>query len=143
MRARFIIYSTGGGPDPPPPPPDPSIAAAAAKREAVAIVQAQQRRSGKYGSGASQLSNNSARPKTEFNAPAPELAKPKFNDAVYEEQVDREGGSTFMKKVKDAIVTPLTDAQIATNNAKTLDYNVEKLMARRNKRIGVSSTMGV
>ena len=142
MRARFIIYSTGGGPDPPPPPPDPSIAAAAAKREAVAIVQAQQRRSGKYGSGASQLSNNSARPKTDFNAPAPVLDKSK--NAVYREvTIEGENGPsrTELQLVSEAV--DLTAEQKAVNAAKTLDYSVEKLMARRNNRIGVSSTTGV
>lgn len=138
MRARFIIYRTGGGPDPPPAPPDPSIAEAEARRESVAVIQASNRRRSRYGQASLQLDKSSARPgTTEPNNP-PALESPLA--AQYEDYVDPESGQTQRRKVSDAV--PLTDAQVATNNARTLDYEVQRLMARRNARIGVSASLG-
>lgn len=135
MRARFIIYRTGGGPDPPPPPPDPSIAEAEARRESVAIIQASNRRRSRYGQASLQLDRTSARPST-----TEPTGGPKGIIEGREPTPDTETG--FFQGAKDIVDPPLTDAQVATNNARTLDYEVQRLMARRNARIGVSASLG-
>jgi hypothetical protein len=126
MRARYIIYMTGGGPDPPPAPEDPSIAEAAAKRESVAIIQAQARRSGRYGQASLQLDKNDKRPSTTEPSGGPK-------GLIDQADVDLPIAKKFAE---------LTDAEKATNAARTLDYEVQRLMARRNSRIGVTSTLG-
>jgi len=146
MRARYIIYMTGGGPDPPPAPEDPSIAEAAAKRESVAIIQAQARRSGRYGQASLQLDKNDKRPSTTEPSGGP---KGLIDRAAVDLQ-DESGGAPSGESVRSPLfgsaaqkVAPeLTDAEKATNAARTLDYEVQRLMARRNSRIGVTSTLG-
>lgn len=143
MRARFIIYMTVGGPDPPPPPPDPSIAEAAARRESVAIIQAQARRSGRYGQASLQLDGADPRPGTTEPTGGPRgIKKPAAAELDFTGDGETVSSGILSEARKRAKENELTDAEKATNAARTLDYEVERLMARRNARIGVSSTLG-
>lgn len=144
MRARFIIYATVGSPDAPPPPPDPSIAEAAARRESVAIIQAQARRSSRYGQASLQLDGSDPRPSTTEPAGGPKGVK---QEPPYQGALDAAGAqvdnSKWLGTIKSKMAGEgLTDADKATNAARALDYEVERLMARRNARIGVTSSLG-
>lgn len=163
MRARFIVYATASAPDPPPPPPDPSIAEAQARREGIALSQAHARRSAKYGISSTDLKAGSARPNTnpssvpgatdagdiitwEPNKPMTEQQfgmgsdayrteyLPNFDYGKPPEGYTRIGNTNQYQK-------NLTPEQIAARTDKSKAASSEQFMARRNARLGVSSSL--
>lgn len=163
MRYLDVVYRTGGKPKSPPPPPDPAIAAERARREAVQIGLADARRTARFGSNSTILTQGTrpgtamTRPTEKIGAQDPattpagqktaeigrlqqQLANTKVTSGIRQPGGRKNGERERLQSQIESLQSQITPADTASFNAAQKDQNIAAYINRNRTRLGVQSS---